>query len=194
MKSRSPSPSPMQGGLATSSSSRNLDSFEQRIAAKSREGSNRGSLASSTSSRNLDDFEQRIAAKSREGNQRGRSPASDRGASTWDDRLQQKLSRSSQSGNSFRESSPGAFSSFNDRSGKDSELSASTFEQRLQRKVSNEDGKSSSREPSPPGAYNSFQDRLAAKLGNEGGKSRSRESSPGAFTEQSGNSFESRLR
>jgi len=105
----------------SSPSTRRLNSFEERIAAKSREGNAsktrdsspmsyegrlerklsessrstsapRPSLSSTPSARRLDSFEEKIAAKSRENNRQSTSRGSSPSGTSYEDRLNRKLS------------------------------------------------------------------------------------------------------
>ena len=58
--------SPQRPGIMSTESSRRLDSFEERIAAKTKEGDRKTDFVSTESSRRLDSFEERIAAKNKQ--------------------------------------------------------------------------------------------------------------------------------
>ena len=163
-----------RGALASSTSSHNLDEFEARVAAKSREGSAAGRpLRASSSS---EDFEARLAAKTRDGKSSRSRDTSPGSAPSYEDRLKKKL-------NERARSSGGASSS-----------SSSQVLDDLEARISAKNIKEGKRErslDSMPGAHSSssrhmdaFNARIAAKS-KEGGESRAHSQSLGAESSSS---------
>lgn len=96
-----------------SESQRRLDAFDSRVANKLNHSKSTPSMQRQTSNSRIEDFDSRLQSKL-ESRERGRSPASsDRATSTWDEKLQRKLSRSGR--DTERRPSDGSQSSFEDR-------------------------------------------------------------------------------
>ena len=180
-RSRSVSPGALTSSASTSS--RKLDSFEARIAAKTKDGQQqssssrltRGQMSSSMTS--IDSFEARIAAKSMEGNGSKSRDSSPNGKSSYESRLNKKLSEGNLSRS--RSASPGALTS----SSSTSSRKLDSFEARIAAKTKDGQQLSSSRQPrgqmsSSMTSIDSFEARIAAKS-MEGGRKQTRSPSPG---------------